>query len=76
MFQCQDDPPLFDMHDNATREFFEDLQAFSNVYTYFHRYLCIALCSVGVIVNTLHFFVLSRRPMRAYIINALLCAMA
>ncbi|KHJ88838.1 hypothetical protein OESDEN_11360 [Oesophagostomum dentatum] len=47
MLQCQDDPPLFDLQDNATIEFFGELQAFSH-----------------------------RRPMRAYIINALLCAMA
>ncbi|KAL6728314.1 hypothetical protein Aduo_010095 [Ancylostoma duodenale] len=76
MMQCHDDPPLFDLEDNATVEFFHGLQAFNDVYTVIHRYLCLVLCTVGVIVNTLHFFVLSRRPMRAYIINALLCAMA
>ncbi|KAK6740265.1 hypothetical protein RB195_008621 [Necator americanus] len=76
MLQCRDDPPLFNLDDNATVEFFQGLQAFSEIYTILHRYLCLVLCSVGIIVNTLHFFVLSRRPMRAYIINALLCAMA
>ncbi|VDP19897.1 unnamed protein product [Heligmosomoides polygyrus] len=45
-------------------------------YTLIHRYLCLVVCIVGIVLNTLHFFVLSRRPMRAFIINALLCAMA
>uniref|UniRef100_A0A0K0CWK9 G_PROTEIN_RECEP_F1_2 domain-containing protein n=1 Tax=Angiostrongylus cantonensis TaxID=6313 RepID=A0A0K0CWK9_ANGCA len=34
------------------------------------------VCIVGIILNVLHFFVLSHRSMRTYIINALLCAMA
>ncbi|CAJ0599587.1 unnamed protein product [Cylicocyclus nassatus] len=74
--QCKDDMQLFDLKDNATQEFFHELETFNQIYTVFHRYLCAVLCTVGVVVNTLHFFVLSRRAMRAYIINALLCAMA
>ncbi|VDL70552.1 unnamed protein product [Nippostrongylus brasiliensis] len=74
--QCQNDPPLFDLKDNATAEFFGTLIEFSRVYTHVHRYLCLVVCLVGIVLNTLHFFVLSRRPMRTYIINALLCAMA
>ncbi|WKY00536.1 hypothetical protein Q1695_014962 [Nippostrongylus brasiliensis] len=74
--QCQNDPPLFDLKDNATAEFFGTLIEFSRIYTHVHRYLCLVVCLVGIVLNTLHFFVLSRRPMRTYIINALLCAMA
>uniref|UniRef100_A0A1I7X6Z7 G_PROTEIN_RECEP_F1_2 domain-containing protein n=1 Tax=Heterorhabditis bacteriophora TaxID=37862 RepID=A0A1I7X6Z7_HETBA len=47
MMRCHDDPPLFNLEDNSTMTFFENLTAFND-----------------------------RRPMRAYIINALLCAMA
>ncbi|PIO73560.1 hypothetical protein TELCIR_04468 [Teladorsagia circumcincta] len=74
--QCQNDPPLFDLEDNATVRFFQQLEAFSVVYTGIHRYVCLVVCIVGIILNTLHFYVLSRRPMRAYTINAILCAMA
>ncbi|XGW17263.1 hypothetical protein V3C99_002122 [Haemonchus contortus] len=74
--QCQNDPPLFDLEDNATIQFFHELQAFSSIYTGFHRFICLVVCIVGISLNILHFYVLSRRPMRAYIINAILCAMA
>ncbi|CAI4232057.1 unnamed protein product [Auanema sp. JU1783] len=74
--RCDVDPPLFDMENNNTIYFFENLVRFNEFYTGVHRYLCLLVCSTGVLLNSLHFFVLSRRPMRAYIINALLCAMA
>ncbi|KAK5971796.1 DroMyoSuppressin Receptor [Trichostrongylus colubriformis] len=74
--QCENDPPLFDLTDNATAQFFEALKSFSEVYTGFHRYVCLVVCIIGIVLNTLHFYVLSRRQMRAYTINAVLCAMA
>ncbi|VDM62749.1 unnamed protein product [Angiostrongylus costaricensis] len=76
MLQCRDDPPLFNLQDNATIEFFERLVAFREIYTQIHQYVCLMVCIVGIILNVLHFFVLSHRSMRTYIINALLCAMA
>ncbi|KAJ1374354.1 Serpentine type 7TM GPCR chemoreceptor Srw [Parelaphostrongylus tenuis] len=76
MLQCRDDPPLFNLQDNATIEFFLRLQAFSEIYTRIHQYVCLTVCIFGITLNVLHIFVLSRRTMRTYIINALLCAMA
>ncbi|KAK6055329.1 hypothetical protein COOONC_07166 [Cooperia oncophora] len=74
--QCQNDPPLFDLSDNATKRFFAELEAFSQIYTGIHRYVCLVVCIMGILLNSLHFYVLSRRPMRVYTINAVLCAMA
>ncbi|KJH48717.1 hypothetical protein DICVIV_05173 [Dictyocaulus viviparus] len=76
MLQCRDDPPLFNLNNTATLIFFEYLIEFREIYTQIHRYLCLIVCIIGIVLNILHFFVLSRRAMRTYIINALLCAMA
>ncbi|CAP33655.2 Protein CBR-DMSR-5 [Caenorhabditis briggsae] len=73
---CTQDLPLFDLENNNTIFFFDQLVAFSRVYTVLHRHLCLFVCFVGVLLNSLHFYVLTRKAMRVYIINALLCAMS
>ncbi|CAD6188652.1 unnamed protein product [Caenorhabditis auriculariae] len=72
---CDEDSPLFDLQDNATVAFFDHLVAFNRIYSNVHRYLCLMVCSAGICLNLLHFYVLTRRTMRAYVMNALLCAM-
>ncbi|CAB3402981.1 unnamed protein product [Caenorhabditis bovis] len=73
---CTEDLPLFDLENNRTQFFFDQLIAFNQVYTVLHRYLCIFVCFFGVLLNCLHFYVLMQKAMRVYIINALLCAMS
>ncbi|CAI5444430.1 unnamed protein product [Caenorhabditis angaria] len=50
---------FFDVNDNATIYFFDQLIAFQQVYTVIHRYLCLFVCFIGVILNSLHFYVLT-----------------
>ncbi|GMT21046.1 hypothetical protein PFISCL1PPCAC_12343, partial [Pristionchus fissidentatus] len=73
---CENDNYLFDPEDNDTRRFLGTLEAFGQTYTVYHRWICAFVCTIGILLNCLHIIVLTRHPMRVYIINNILSVIA
>ncbi|KAF8359558.1 dmsr-5 [Pristionchus pacificus] len=73
---CENDNYLFDLKDNETHAFLASLEAFGKGYTIYHRWICAFVCSFGILLNCLHIIVLTRNPMRVYIINNILSVIA
>ncbi|CAJ0941696.1 unnamed protein product, partial [Mesorhabditis belari] len=76
MTVCDGDPPLFDLTSNGTKAFLQQLANFQDSYSAVHRWLCVMICMLGIVLNTAHIFVLSRKQMRIFAINSILCVMA
>ncbi|GMR44521.1 hypothetical protein PMAYCL1PPCAC_14716, partial [Pristionchus mayeri] len=73
---CENDNYLFDLEENETRRFLGSLEAFGLGYTVYHRWICAFVCTFGILLNCLHIIVLTRNPMRVYIINNILSVIA
>ncbi|MFH4977255.1 hypothetical protein AB6A40_003964 [Gnathostoma spinigerum] len=73
---CSNDPPLFDLTKNSTKEFLHFLETFQKKYAPVHGLICVAICAFGVITNLFHVLVLTRPKMRCSAVNCVLTAVA
>ncbi|KAH7716983.1 Protein DMSR-5 [Aphelenchoides avenae] len=73
---CDDELRLFDLNDSATIGLLERLIDLSTSYAVIHQYLSFTLCITGVLMNSIHVIVLTRRKMRRNAVNRLLSAIA
>lgn len=73
---CANDTPLFDLSDNATKQFLAALEMFQKTYSSVHGFICMIVCTFSIVTNLIHVMVLTRPAMRCSAVNCVLTAVA